>query len=148
MESAVRLLSYRLRSEKELTDRLNEKGFDADLIRHAVRSLSEDGYLNDPRFARELSSSRLRNKHWGRLKIAAELRHKGIASEIIKTVLSDISEDEEKEAARLAFKKWCSSKSQATPLDKDSTLKAMRHLSARGFSLPVARQAINNNETE
>ena len=58
LESAVRLLSYRPRSERELSDRLGRKGFARPAIDAALERLRELGYVDDAAFARSWTESR------------------------------------------------------------------------------------------
>ncbi len=44
---ALRLLSYRSRSKKEMFERLERKGFDSGEINRAVKSLEDTGLIND-----------------------------------------------------------------------------------------------------
>jgi regulatory protein len=85
---ALNLLSYRARSTKELEEKLQAKGFDSYEIKQTVLWLTDAGYLNDEVFARERASSRLRTRNWGTVKIAFDLKTKGISPEIVKKVLS------------------------------------------------------------
>ena len=51
---ALKLLSYRQRSEKEMCDSLKRKGFDEDIINHTLEYCKERDYLNDRKFAKAL----------------------------------------------------------------------------------------------
>ncbi|MDP1758646.1 MAG: DUF6429 family protein, partial [Thermodesulfovibrionales bacterium] len=46
---AYRLLSYRDRSEKELTDKLKWKGFSEEIIQQTINHLSEKGFIGNPK---------------------------------------------------------------------------------------------------
>ncbi|MEK7712781.1 MAG: RecX family transcriptional regulator, partial [Nitrospirota bacterium] len=51
---AYRLLSYRDRSEKELTNKLKWKGFSEEIIQQTINHLSEKGFINDTALALSL----------------------------------------------------------------------------------------------
>jgi regulatory protein len=130
---ALNLLSYRPRSVHELTRALGDRGFEKEAIDDTVAGLEKSGYLNDSLFASELAASRLRNKHWGRRKIAFDLGNRGISKEIVTKVLGEISDEAEEDAAQNALKKWLRKRGVSLPLEKDLFASAYRHLSSRGF---------------
>ncbi len=51
---ALKLLSYRARSRKELHERLRGKGFDSSRIKETIESLEDAGLINDKDLAPEL----------------------------------------------------------------------------------------------
>ncbi len=81
-EYAFLLLKYRLRSEKEIRDRLRRKKFPENIIRETVLFLKEKKFLDDKVFARVWINSRLK-KPLGLRRIRQELKVKGIEEEII-----------------------------------------------------------------
>src|SRR4030065_224759 len=89
--ASLRIISYRPRSESELKKKLLEKGFDPADISVAVEYLAGSGYIDDERYAMDLSQSRTRNKGWGPAKIAADLARKGIPQETIASALAPLS---------------------------------------------------------
>ncbi|MFZ2663778.1 MAG: RecX family transcriptional regulator [Patescibacteria group bacterium] len=98
----LNFISYRIRSEKEVSDRLdkyllkyNYLKDDVDKIRSDVLSKLEDaGYLNDSEFAscyiRSLLSSK---KPVSNMKIFQFLLKKGIPKDIINNALSNLPDD-------------------------------------------------------
>ena len=69
--------------------------------------LQEQGFVNDEDFARAWSESRQRSKKLSRRIIAGELREKGVSSEIIEIVTSEIDPDAEYAIAlELAARKY------------------------------------------
>lgn len=81
--AALKLLNYKWRSEKELDDRLRQKGFDPDAIATAMARLREEKWLDDKRFATEFVRSR-RGRNLGRFRISQELQARGINREQAK----------------------------------------------------------------
>lgn len=137
LTAAIRLISYRERTAAELAGRLSEKGYDAAEISTTMERLIEDGYLDDRRFARALAGSRIRNKRWGRARIASDLGSKGVPREIVTEVIEAIDPDTENETARRALEKWLKRGRDAVPLDKPGFARAFRHLTSLGFSSSV-----------
>jgi SOS response regulatory protein OraA/RecX len=113
------------------------------------------GKGNDEVFARERASLRLRVKHWGTMKIASELKTKGIGAselktkgigpEIIGKILGEVNEALETETALKALEKW-TRKNRVTLKkgEKGLVFKAMRHLKSRGFSTSVISSTLKD----
>ncbi len=101
-EAALSLISYRPRSEGELRQRLLRKGLPEAAIDVAMERLKRSGLVNDEEFARTWVENRGSGGGGrGKSLLAAELRAKGVAPDLISEELSD-RDDESKafEAAR------------------------------------------------
>ena len=86
-DRALSIVSYRSHSEKELRDKLRQKGFSESASEYAVKWLTERNYLDDSRYAEELMFSYLR-KGYGKRRIHAELIRRGVARDTIQHTLS------------------------------------------------------------
>lgn len=103
LAAAYRCLARRDHASQELARKLARKGFPPERIREVLERLSEQGYVDDGRFARQWVASR---PH-GPLRIREELRRKGIPEELIQEALERRSEEDILEQAfRLAQGKW------------------------------------------
>lgn len=89
---AFLLLKFRLRSEKELCQRLKKKRFDEEIIRDTVSFLKDKGFIDDDLFAKAWIESRIK-KPLGLRKIRQELNLKGMDKEIIDTQISEIKKN-------------------------------------------------------
>ncbi|WP_066635421.1 regulatory protein RecX [Desulfolucanica intricata] len=135
---AIRLLSYRSRSEYELRSRLEKSGYKVDIIEQVIDFLKEYNYINDQNFAEQWIHDRMVLKPMGRIRLKWELQQKGIAQEIIMRVLDNIDEGKEYNTAlNLVKKKY---------IDKNKTY-SMRQIVAflqrRGFSSSVILSVCN-----
>lgn len=147
--TALKFLASRPRSVAEVRDRLASKGFEAGDAENAVNSLIQAGYLDDEKFAETLCGSRVRYKNWGPVKIACELKRKGVREDIISSALGAIGVVAEAETAKTALKKWAKKNGVALPVDrKDSKAveRAFRFLKGRGFSNAVIFKALGAGE--
>lgn len=88
------LLALRDHSEKELLQKLRQKGF-ADGAEEAIEKLKGYGYLDDSRFALRFSQELQRVKHYGKKRIEQELFRKGISREIVSDTLEQLSFDDD-----------------------------------------------------
>lgn len=59
-----------------------------------IGMLSEEGFIDEERFAKLYAGGKFRNKKWGRARIIGELKARQIPENIIKIGLSEIDEDE------------------------------------------------------
>ncbi|MFQ5480559.1 MAG: regulatory protein RecX [Thermodesulfobacteriota bacterium] len=144
LAAALRLLYYRDRSISAMEAKLSEKGFSAGEITVAIDTLTGEGLLNDRRFAGELAASRLKNKNWGPLKIALDLRRKGIPAEIAESVISEIDEETVVLSAKRALNKWLDKKGlDKKGLSEKEFASAYRHMEARGFARGLVLRLIS-----
>jgi regulatory protein len=98
-EAALRLLTYRPRSEAELRYRLARRGLPPLVVQEAVARLREQGLLDDEAFARYWVEARQQSSPRGRRLLRRELAAKGIATETTRQALATVAEEE---AARRA----------------------------------------------
>ena len=94
LHKAQAYCAYQDRCTFEVLQKLRDWGVDEERIPKIVESLTEDKFLNDDRYTVSFVSSKFRLKHWGRIKIAYELRLKKIPSELIFSALESIDENE------------------------------------------------------
>jgi regulatory protein len=90
--AALRLLNYRFRSVEELRGRLREKGFPDDVIKDEIARLTDEGWLDDRRFAEQYAKSLARRRK-GRRRIEAELREFGVDAEIVRAAIAEALEE-------------------------------------------------------
>ena len=86
--AALRLLSYRSRSEKEAQRRL-EGRFTQEAVDRTLSDLRHQGLLDDAAFAKEWREQRERFRPRGPAVIRQELQKLGVDREIIREALSD-----------------------------------------------------------
>jgi regulatory protein len=153
-EKALRLLSYRLRSEKELRQRLNDEDFTADVVNQTIIHLRELKLIDDTAFARAFVHDLILKKSAGKTLLSRELGKKGISRAIIEDALRSIdSGDEEERATRAAetlLKRYRHSRKQIDPRKQHQRI--MAFLMRRGFDFStinkVTRKLFSNNTIE
>lgn len=97
-EFTHQLLAVRLRSRKELTDRLRRRGVSAEIIAGLIADLERDGLVNDVRFADAWVRTRLALAPSGRIRLRYELAQKGVAREVINRILGETVSDRDEGA--------------------------------------------------
>lgn len=99
-EKAVKFISYRPRSEKEVRQNLKKKEIEAGLIDEVVERLKRAGLLNDEQFAQMWVESRSQSKPKGTRVLKIELRQKGLSREAVDAAVAGT--DDAEVARRLA----------------------------------------------
>jgi regulatory protein len=103
MTAALRLLSYRQRSEREMWDALRSRHIPEAIAGETLDRLRQLRLLNDAAFAEAWTESRQRNRPRGKRMLLAELAQKGIERELAQTSVAAI--DEEADALRAGRKR-------------------------------------------
>lgn len=136
---AVKLLSYRQRSQKEIEDKMKQKGYDIEIINKTLNWLKDYNLINDEDFAKEYVLSKV--KKYGSRRIKLELSRKGVDEEIIQTVLEEeIGDDTEYNIALESAKK----KIKAYQGQERNTIyrKLAAYLQRRGFSYDIISKVL------
>jgi regulatory protein len=94
LESALRLLSYRPRSEAEIRTRLQRAGLPEDAAEETVERLRGAGLIDDESFARDWVDGRQGHSPRGRRLLASELRSRGIDRRILEGAVAGVDDFE------------------------------------------------------
>jgi regulatory protein len=140
-ERALRLLARREHRRAELARKLERAGFVRGDIAPLLDAFEAKNWLSDRRFAESyVADHRARA---GSVKLAYDLRQRGVGDSIIESVLGD-NRDSELDRAREVWRK----KFATAPADAAEKAKQMRFLQSRGFSPEVIRRAIRGGEND
>ena len=91
---AVKYISVRVRSEKEITDYLKKMTDDNDLIKEIIDKLYQNKLLDDEQFTKAFINDKFKFSSMGPYMIVAELKKHHIPDEIIYKYLNNISKEE------------------------------------------------------
>lgn len=145
MRYALRLLSYRDRSEKELRERFQKKGFSENDIESVISCLREKGFINDRSLALSLKKSAEDIKLLGALGTRWFLQRRGIAENVIDEVVEENESEESERAYKLVEKKMRSIQlSSADEVKK----KLWRFLMSKGYSFDTIRKTLKSFKIE
>lgn len=137
-EVALRYLSYRPRSEKEVRQRLYKDRFDERQIEKVLVRLKELKVVDDTMFAHSWTENRDNFHPRGKRLLAIELQRKGIVGEVIQNAMDQV--DEESSIYRTAEKK---AKTLAA-LDYSSFRdKLGAFLQRRGYGYDLIKQVVD-----
>jgi regulatory protein len=141
--SAVRFISHRPRSVKEVRDSLKKKEFTEGVIDSTLDHLSRVGLLDDREFAKYWFDQRVSFKPRGASLLRHELLLKGVDRDVIADELDAIDEEE---MAIQAARKWASRPSNLAKEDYKRKLSAF--LARRGFKYSVVRYTVGRIKQE
>lgn len=137
-ERALGLLARREHSRAELARKLEMTGFAREEVALLLDAFEAKNWLSDQRFAESyVADHRARA---GSVKLAYDLRQRGVPDSIIESVLSD-NRDSEHDRAREVWRK----KFGAPPANAAEKAKQIRFMQSRGFAGEVIRRAIGGN---
>jgi regulatory protein len=94
LNAAIRYIGYRPRSEYEVRQRLQRRGFDGDCLDKVITSLKEQGHIDDTSFARFWKENRQDFSPRSRRLTRMELRRKGIDNELIERIVSEVDDND------------------------------------------------------
>lgn len=138
----ISVLSRAAKSEYELRHKMQDKGFDSQLIDNAINTLKEQKYLDDEKYCEMFINDKINISKYGVRKIKEALYYKGIDKEIIEQKIKSISsKDEEERAFMLGKKKLLSIKEEDT---RKKGLKLSNYLVGKGFEYETVRKVVNN----
>ncbi len=95
-----------------------------------IQSLRENRFLDEERYVELFVRSKVKSA-WGRQKIVAALRAKGIPSELVEQGCAEIQTDDYQEKLLEAIAKW----RRSHPDEPDNSPKLIRHLLSKGYNI-------------
>ena len=132
---ALALLARREHSRTELQRKLAAHAEDPQELSDLLEDLSRRGWLSDVRFAEALVHDK--QAKFGSVRLAYELRERGVEDTVIRAQLADLKESELGRARQVWQLKF-----GILPSDAKARAKQMRFLQSRGFSLDVIGKVV------
>ena len=137
MDTAVRYLGYRPRSEAEIREKLQSRGFTEEVTNNVINKLKEQGLLDDTAFAHFWKENRESFSPRSSWLTRQELKRKGVADEVVERVVNTV--DDEANAYQAA-----QSKVRRLPAVEYGIFRQRlgEYLKRRGFSYGVINHTI------
>ncbi len=127
---ALELLARREHSRLELRQKLLQRGYPSEGIEWVLSQLTDERWLDEARYAEVYAHSRV-DKGYGPLRIACELRERGVPDALVATTLAALDEcwlPKLRELHRKRFK-------ATIPADVAGRMQQTRVLRQQGFTL-------------
>jgi len=132
---AIALLARRDHSRAELERKLARHSPDAGRIAQVLDQLQTEKLLSDQRFAEGVV--RVRSARYGSLRVAQDLRARGVTGEMASSLVSGLKAGEAERARDIWQRKF-----GGPPQDGAERARQMRFLQARGFAPDVIRRVV------
>jgi regulatory protein len=130
--SALRVLRAAGQSSASLQRKLERRGYSSEAAVEAVRRCASAGYINDAALAASVAARHRRSGH-GRARVAADLRSRGVAGDVIAETLDGQTDTEEAAALAVARHLWSRAGDPETR-DQRARMRIAGALQRRGFS--------------
>ena len=144
MAAAYAMLARRPYSRAQVREKLERKGFAAELVDGCPNRLEDLGYLDDGQVARRWAQVMLQERHWGIFKAEQRLQQRGIKRELARQALDEAQKDfSQIDGARQALAGRFAERKTDTSLAK-----VVGFLRSRGFSGEVVYAASREWEQE
>jgi regulatory protein len=107
-----------------------------------INALIRDNFINEERYTKAFVRDKFRHNRWGRIKIAAHLKSKGLGSEIIRIGLEEIDNEEYIKVIKTliaSHRKTTRSKNQY-----DLKGKLLRYGLSKGFESGILYELLND----
>ena len=138
LDLAYRYLGQCDHTVAEMRRYLEGKRVDPATIDDAVAELTEQGYLDDARYARRFAEDRRELDHWGAERIERKLLAAGVERALVEAALADQEAEDELHAAVALLRR----RFPAPPADDRERNSALGVLVRKGYELELAHDAI------
>lgn len=129
-------------SSGDISARLVKWGLSSRDADQVLSQLIEQSFIDDERYARAFVKDKFAFNGWGRVKIAYQLRQKGIPAEHITDALTAIDEDQYRQRLiELLIAKWRSVNHNDS---RTAWAAMMRFAASRGFETTIAAQCVKH----
>lgn len=139
-EKALRLLSFRAHSKKELENKIKLSSTD-ESAQHAVNKMEELGLVNDLEFSKAYAKELACLKYYSINRIKYELSKKGVDKSVISEAIEEIDIDEENN-----IKKFMQTKRYLCLDDEKVKRRALNALQRLGYSWSQINSVINTKD--
>ena len=136
-DKALTHISATQKTEKQMRDFLQGKGYLPTVIDYVVEKLRSYNFLNDGQYAEAYVESISKRK--GSKLIRMELRGKGVSEAEIDAALDTLPVEREEETAKALLEKYMRGK----VCDKNTLQKACRYLLGKGYDYDVVKSALS-----
>lgn len=136
--TALKFLGYKMRTEKEVLDKLIKEQYSEEIIARVMEFLIKYDYINDREYCRRYIKETLKLRPKGIYMIKSELKAKGIDEDTADEVLEEAQIDELYVAEMLLEKKY----EGFAEMDQKELTRVYGYLQRRGFSFGIIKEAV------
>ncbi|NLZ35781.1 Regulatory protein RecX [Clostridium sp. N3C] len=139
--AALKYIERTYKTEKEMKDKLINKGYDEATIKRVIIFLKEYNFLDDRKYAELYIKTKQKNA--GKNKIKIDLLKKGVSHSVIESVTENLTSDSEEESARVLAEKKHKTIIKRERDKRKVYEKLIRFLVSKGFTWELSKSVIN-----
>ncbi len=146
LKKAQKYCAYQERCQWEMERKLKDWQVDEEIIDQVIAELIMQNFINEERFAYQFAGGKFRIKHWGKLKIKAELKMRQISKYSINKALEGIRDEE----YLLTLQNLISKKGKEIQVKNkfEKTQKIAQYLYSKGFENELIWNNLKSIENE
>lgn len=140
LNRAAALCALSEQAPGDIREKLIKWGLNTSDAIHVVAQLTSQGFIDERRYARAFVKDRFAFNGWGKIKIAHQLRQKGIPAEVIDEAMTAIDDDAYRQRlTELLHAKWRTVKDREP---RAAWAAMMRFAASRGFEAAIASECV------
>lgn len=143
-QKALTFLNFKMRTMKEVADKLAKQGYDGETIDRVLQKLVELNFVNDHYYAEMYLNENRSLAMKGPNAIAFELKKKGINDRIVQEVISQYDEEEQYNQALTVAEAYV--KRQTRVSVKTARQKVYAYLLQRGYESDIVQDVVTHLE--
>lgn len=136
---AIKYIMYKMRTGKEVYDKLLELEFNEDVINQVIFDLEQLEYINDDEYTKKFIESNKKSKKISKSMIKLKLKNKGIDNEIVEKYLEELNFNDFEAIEKLLVKKKFNNE---LPFEEKN--KIIAYCVRKGFSLEEVLKVIKD----
>ncbi len=141
---ALRFIGYKMRTEKEVRQKLEENEFAEEVIEEVINFLCKYKYTDDREYAKRYIKERLRLNPRSAYALRMELLQRGVSEGVCQEALADTEFSEIEDAVR-----WLGRKTRGQwPPDEKKKKQLYGFLQRKGYSYAVIKDAFEEMEEQ
>jgi len=140
-QRALDFLARREYSRQELGRKLGGYADEGDDVEAVLDDFQKRGWLSDERFSEQIVNAR--KSRYGSLKVAHELREKGVSEEVVDKAVTELAANDLENARAVWQKKF-----GELPKSRDEWARQARFLQGRGFGFETIKRVLNSDPDE
>lgn len=137
-KKADRFIGFKMRTEKEVRDKLKEEEYSNDIIERVISSMIKYKYIDDEAYAQMYANDCRSIKKWGPQRIKIELYKRGVNTSAIENALQNLNIEDTDEIIKNLLEK----RIKDTPIDLKEKQKHFNFLLRRGFNSDDIKRAL------
>lgn len=141
IDKLKKFCAYQERSQQEVRQKLRNVGVVGEDAEFVITELISENFLSEERFAKAYARGKFKIKHWGRRKIIAGLKSKGVSEPCIREGLKEITTSDYRKVLAAEIQKL-----QAKYKGKTARQQLIRNLMTKGFEANLITELLGNED--